>query len=321
MLVKFLDPKNDVAFKRIFGNEKNQDILIHFLNDIVIFQGKRPICKITLLKTILDPEIAAQKTSIVNILCEDDKGNRYIVEMQVAKTTGFEKRAQFYAAKTYCSQAHIGEEYENLKEVIFLAIADYTMFPGKQKYKSDHVILDKETFEHDLKDFSFTFIELPKFTKTIDELTTLQEKWCYFFKHGEETPIEDLEKIIGKDEIINRVYQELNRYSWSEAELLAYDRAEKAKNDYLSSLKEKLNEGRVEGRAEGRAEERAIAEQEKVALQAKAEQEKAEIQVKIRQEKTEMVKKMIKKGFTLEEVIEYTGFTEEYIKKIVENVI
>ncbi len=86
------------------------------------------------------------KTSIVDILCEDGEGSQSIVEMQVAKTTGFEKRAQFYASKAYASQANVGEEYENLKEVIFLAIADYIMFPDKEGDKSDHVILDKATF-------------------------------------------------------------------------------------------------------------------------------------------------------------------------------
>ena len=72
MLGKFLDPKNDVAFRKIFGTEKNKDILIHFLNDILIFQGNRPIKQVTFLKTIQDPEIASKKTSIVDILCEDD---------------------------------------------------------------------------------------------------------------------------------------------------------------------------------------------------------------------------------------------------------
>ena len=143
--------------------------------------------------------IASQKTSIVDILCKDEKGSRYIVEMQVARTMGFEKRAQYYASKTYCSQAGIGDKYPELKEVVFIAIADFIMFPNKKTYKSEHVILDKNSYEHDLKDFSFTFIELPKFTKRVDELTDIQEKWCYFFKHAEETSPGDLKKIIGKD--------------------------------------------------------------------------------------------------------------------------
>src|SRR3989338_9119218 len=192
MFTKYLDPKNDIAFKKIFGTEKNKEILIHFLNDMITFKENSPIISVTFLKTSQDPETALKKTSIVDILCKDEKGNQYIVDMQVAKEKGFEKRAQYYASKAYISQANAGEAYHDLKEVIFLAISDFEMFPNKAAYKSDHVILDKESHENDLKDFSFTFVELPKFRKDIDHLSNMTEKWCYFFKHAKSTSMEDL---------------------------------------------------------------------------------------------------------------------------------
>ncbi len=99
---------------------------------------------------------------------------------QFARDKGFEKRAQYYAAKAYSSQAHKGDQ--DLKGVIFIAIADFILFPNKLAYKSDHVTFDKITYEHDLKDFSCTFIELPKFNKTKeDQLSNIVEKWIYFF--------------------------------------------------------------------------------------------------------------------------------------------
>ena len=75
MLSKFLDPKNDIAFKKIFGNEKNKDILIHFLNDMLVFKENKPITSVTFLTTVQDPKIASQKTSIVDIMCSDAFGN------------------------------------------------------------------------------------------------------------------------------------------------------------------------------------------------------------------------------------------------------
>ena len=176
LLSKFLDPKNDFAFKRIFGSEENKDILIHFLNDMITFKNNAVIRDVTFLKTVQDPDIAAKKTSIVDILCRDEKNNTYIVEMQVAKEKGFEKRAQYYAAKAYISQMNAGGQYHDLKEVIFLALSKFIIFPDKTEYKSDHVILDKKTYDRNLKDLSFTFVELPKFTKDIHELTTVTEK-------------------------------------------------------------------------------------------------------------------------------------------------
>jgi predicted transposase/invertase (TIGR01784 family) len=257
MLSKFLDPKNDVAFKKIFGSEKNKDILIHFLNDMITFKGCGHIKDVTFLKTIQDPATAAHKTSVVDILCKDEKGNTYIVEMQVAKEKGFEKRAQYYASKAYISQAHAGGAYQDLKEVIFLAISDFTIFPDKNGYKSDHVILDRDSHENDLKDFSFTFIELPKFNKDIENLSNVMDKWSYFFKHAAETSEKDLDKIVGQDDIIERAYEELNRFSWNQEELLTYDQAEKYEWDYQACMEQKYDEGKAEGRAEGKAEGKA----------------------------------------------------------------
>ncbi|WP_333024147.1 Rpn family recombination-promoting nuclease/putative transposase, partial [Wolbachia endosymbiont of Pentidionis agamae] len=133
------------------------------LNDILEFSEENKIMDVEFLATIQDPDIASKKQSIVDVLCKDQNGVQIIVEMQVARTKGFEKRAQYYAAKAYSQQASKGDDYHNLKEVIFIAIADFILFPDKTAYKSDHITLDKITYEHDLKDFSFTFIELPKF--------------------------------------------------------------------------------------------------------------------------------------------------------------
>jgi hypothetical protein len=80
-LTKFLDPKNDVAFKKIFGTEKNKDILIHFLNDMLVFKEKKPIVDVSFLKTMQDPDISSKKTSVVDVLCTDQDKNTYVVEM------------------------------------------------------------------------------------------------------------------------------------------------------------------------------------------------------------------------------------------------
>ena len=157
-ITKFLDPKNDVAFRRIFGSEKNKDILIHFINDVLEFKGGDKIKEVTFLSTIAIPEIAAKKQSVVDVLCKDENGVQLIIEMQVSPQEGFEKRAQYYAAKAYSRQLNKGKEegarYIDLKAVIFIAISDNIIFKDKIFYKSDHIILDKESYTHDLKDFS-----------------------------------------------------------------------------------------------------------------------------------------------------------------------
>ena len=293
LLTKFLDPKNDFAFRKIFGTKKNKDILIHFLNDMVVFREGKPIVDVTFLKTIQDPEAMAKKTSIVDILCEDQDKNTYIVEMQVAQHKGFEKRAQYYASKAYVSQMEKGGLYENLKEVIFIAIANFTMFPEKESYKSDHVILDRENHQHDLKDFSFTFLELEKFTKTKDHLASMIEKWAYFFKHADETSEEDLRQIFDKDDIIQRAYDELDRFHWNDEELRAYEAVIKHETDYQASLDFKFDEGVQKGIQQG-------------------------IQQGLEKGKSEVARLMLKEGASIDFIQKVSGLTSQQIEELKE---
>ena len=253
---KFLDPKNDVAFKKVFGSEKHKDILIHFINDILELKGNDQIEGVEFLSPVQDAEIAYKKQSIVDVLCKDKNGVQIIVEMQVAPTKGFEKRAQYYAAKAYSRQLNKGQEadglYENLKAVIFIAIADYIVFPDKTEFKSDHVILDKNSHEHDLQDFSFTFVELPKFKKEkIEELDTTLDKWCYFFKYAAKTSEADMQKIASSYKTIGDAYEVVNQYNWNEQQLIAYEQETKRVWDNRSVLEFQLDKAKAEGMEKG----------------------------------------------------------------------
>ncbi|WP_264719190.1 Rpn family recombination-promoting nuclease/putative transposase [Wolbachia endosymbiont (group A) of Lasioglossum morio] len=299
-LSKFLDARNDYAFKRIFGSEKNKDILIHFLNDILGFTGLAAIQDVEFLATIMDPEIAAKKQSIVDVLCKDSQGSRYIIEMQFTKTKGFEKRAQYYAAKAYSSQADQGDEYHNLKEIIFIAVADCIIFPNKTEYRSNHTIRDENTNEHDLKDFYFVFIELPKFTKTKeDQLENIVEKWCYFFRYAAETREEDLDKIVGSDVIIKRAYEEMNKFNWSEEELLAYEQRKKRLMDEIAAFAQKFDEGVKVGEEKG------------ILIGHEKGREEGEKQAKIA-----VAKNSLKAGVSIDIIAEITGLSLDEIQKL-----
>ncbi|GFQ84672.1 transposase [Trichonephila clavata] len=305
---KFLDPKNDISFKRIFGTEKNKDILIHFLNDILGFAGKSTIKDIEFLSTIQDPEIASKKQSIVDVLCRDENGLQVIVEMQVAKTKGFEKRAQYYAAKAYSRQADKGDQYQDLKEIIFIAIADCVLFPDKSEYKSKHTIRDEDTNEHDLKDFYFIFIELPKFPKTKeDQLESIVEKWVYFFKYADETSEEELEKIIGSDLIIKKAYEELNRFNWSEKEFIAYEQEIKRILDEQAVLAQKLDDATQKGILIGHEKGRA----EGIKIGAEKGREEGEKQAKIA-----VAKNSLKAGVSIDVISEITGLSFDELQKL-----
>ncbi|WP_353270775.1 Rpn family recombination-promoting nuclease/putative transposase [Wolbachia endosymbiont (group A) of Hedychridium roseum] len=262
-LSKFLDPRNDLCFKKIFGTEKNKNILIHFLNDILGFTEINTIQEVEFLSTIMDPEVASDKQSIVDVLCKDSHGNRYIAEMQLARDKGFEKRAQLYAAKAYSRQLDKSGNYIDLKKVFFIAISNCNLLPEEVGYISTHNIRDIKTNGHYLKDFQFIFIELPKFSKSkVEQLESIVERWCFFFKYAEETTEEDLKEIAEKAPIIKLAYDELDKFRWNEKDLVAYEerimdlRKEEAILEYRLDLAEEkgiqkgIEKGKIEGKIE-----------------------------------------------------------------------
>ena len=291
MLDKFLDPKNDLAFKRVFGSEKNKDILIQFLNDILDHQYIGEIREITFLPTVQAPEVVANKQSIVDVLCQDQHGIQYIVEMQVTATAGFEKRAQYYAARAYSGQLFAGDDYQKLRDVIFLAITNFTMFPDESAIKSDHIILNKKTYSHKLKGFSFTFIELPKFTKKIEELTSLIDRWYYYLKHAPSTTEEEYDKLVKDFPALQRAYDELKQFSWSQEDLDRYEQITKRNRDSASILLAQFHKGEEEGLKKGRQEG-------------------------IQQEKLEIAKQMLLKGLDIELICEMTGLSKVKINAL-----
>ena len=267
MFSRYLSPKNDLSFRKIFGDEKHKGIPIDFLNALLRLEDEDRIVDLEFLNPNQLPEISSRKVSQVDVMVRDEKGVRYIVEMQVAKNEGFQERAQYYASKTYCAQFGKGGQYSQLKKVVFLAILDYTLFPEKDRFKSNHRILDELSKECDLKGFSFTFIELSKFKKSLEELKTIEDKWYYFLKHADKD--QKTAQALSDHDEIKEAYEILNKQNWSEEEMDQYERLimqdadhngiiDAAKNEGLQKglkkgLKKGLEKGREEGRKEGRA--------------------------------------------------------------------
>jgi len=139
MVIKYLDPKTDFAFKKIFRREKNKDLLIGLINSVLKSQFHEPVVDVTIIPANLDPEVRTKKESYIDVLCHDQDGCQYIIEMQVAKEANFQEWAQYYASKTFVRQMERGDQYHHLKQVIFLAFTDYILFPNKLHYKSEHI--------------------------------------------------------------------------------------------------------------------------------------------------------------------------------------
>lgn len=260
--MQFTDPKNDVAFRKIFGNDNKKEILISFLNAVLKLEGDKQIIWIEILNPYQMPRIVVSKASILDVKARDKAGNTYIVEMQIADKAGLDKRIVYYTAKGFVSQLDVGEDYYKLKPVIFIGILNFDYLSGN-KYLSRHLILDAETKEHKLKDLEFNFIELTKFTKTESELDTLIEKWIFFIKHAKELSVIPSNT---KDKGLEEAYKEADKHNWSKQELEDYEYARMRETDEITTRM--LAEERAEARGEAKGEAKNKIEVTKNAIAA-----------------------------------------------------
>jgi predicted transposase/invertase (TIGR01784 family) len=305
MAHRFYDAKNDIAFRRLFAREENKPLLISFLNAVLRREGEDLIQEVTILPPELVPNIAEAKRSVLDVRCRDSKNFEYVVEMQNRKLTSFVQRAQYYASRAYIEQLWQGDVYLELRPVILLAILNHKIFPDDVGVISYHHTLETETQRHYLKDISYAFIELDKFTKGWDDLETIEDQWLYLLKKAKET---DETPPHASQEIL-QAYETLEQYRWTEGEREAYERARMSIMDEADMLSTAIEEGLEKGREEGREEVR----QEKEVALKKAEEEK---EIALKKAKIEMAKTLLLKGIDIEIISETTGLSMEEMKKL-----
>ena len=217
--MKFVDIKNDVAFRKIFGNENRKEVLISFLNAVLLLENDKKIISVDILTPYQLPDLKGGKVTIVDVKAKDQSDKSYIVEMQVADVDGFDKRVLYYASKSYSSQIDRGDLYENLNPTFFIGILDFEITQNKDCV-SRHKIVDIATGENFIKDIEFNFIELPKFKKKESELISVIDQWIYFIKNAEDLSVIP-ENV--KDNGLKKAYEDADKHNWTKSELDAYD--------------------------------------------------------------------------------------------------
>jgi predicted transposase/invertase (TIGR01784 family) len=288
--LKFVDPKNDVAFRKIFGDENKKDILISFLNNILDFAGtNKEIIDITITNPYQVPKLKELKETILDIKAVDKRNIHYIIEMQMFHTTAFEKKVLYYVSKAYYQQLNRAEDYPKLNQVIFLGFLNFKLFIENPDYTTRHLILDEKTNENHFQDFELNFVELPKFIKTLEELKDIKDKWIYFVRNAGNMNMIPREMEEPKE--LREAFETANQMSWSKEELEAYD----ARGIYIQDER-----GRIEY---------ALEEGEKIGL------EKGE-KLGCDRKSREMAKTMKKEGEPIEKISRYTGLSREEIEKL-----
>jgi len=247
----FLDPKNDVAFKKIFGDESRKHLTISALNDFLEKKEGELIEDITFLDTANLPDVIEGKKSFVDVRCFDQAGKNYIIEMQIVNEFNFLQRAQYYVACCLSRQLAKKGKYKQLVPVIFIGIVCHELFNEKSDEKqedmiSHHVTTSTKTGKSRLNLAEYHFVELKKFNKDLNELKSGTDKLLYFLKKADE--FEKIPAQLQDDENIIEAFHVLERSRWSDLELQDYIRKQEEIDKELRQEQGFKEEGRQEER-------------------------------------------------------------------------
>ena len=250
--IKYLDPKADLTFKKIFSN--HPDLLISLLNALLPLKKEQRIQSIEYLPTELVPVDPIHKDTIVDVRCKDIEGRQFVVEMQMAWTDAFKQRVLFNASKAYVSQAEMGYKYEDLQPVYSLNLVNDIFEKDIKEFIHNYRIVHDKHTKKVIEGLRFTFIELPKFQPHTMKEKRMTILWLRFLTEINDKTKEVPEELLENPEI-SKALEEVKISAFTPDELRAYDkfwdRVSSEKTLMEGSYKDGVKEGIKEGIKEG----------------------------------------------------------------------
>ena len=247
MAEKYINLHTDFGFKRLFGSECNTELLISFLN--TIFHGKQNIQKVTYINSESRPGFFV-------VRCENDKGEKFIVEMQNVYQEFFKDRTIYYSTFPIREQAQRGGDWDfHLNPVYTIGLLNFNFADGLENAKRWHhevKLMEVDTHEVFYDKLTYIYVEIPKFDKKESELESMYDKWMYVLKN--------LSNLMQRpaalqERVFTRLFEQAEISKFDKQELKLYEDSVNAYRDIVNAIrtaeKKKYAEGRAEGRAEG----------------------------------------------------------------------
>ena len=236
----------DFVFKRLFAKEGNEELLISFLN--ALLDGEETIQTI---KYIPSEQLGyINRSYMFNAYCETDKGEGIIVEIQKAEQQFYINRSELYSSFFTLKQPRQYNWRRHLKSIYAIGILNFN-FDDSDPRCFHHEIL--RNLDNDEIRRSCIFLETPKFTKTVDELENMFEKWLFAIRHLPDL----LERPSNLSEaVFVRFFEQAEIAKFNRKERLEYEGSLKAYRDWYSIMKTAKEKSRAEGLAEGRVAEK-----------------------------------------------------------------
>ncbi len=253
--MRYLDPKNDLVFKKVFGEHVN--ILKSFLNALLPLDEGQYIKHIEYLPPELVPEIPIIKNSIVDVRCQDNQGRQFIVEMQMLWTDSFKSRVLFNASKAYVRQLDKGIEYKGIQPVYALSLINQIFEHDSPQFYHHYKLVHTENSSKTIEGLQLIFVELPKFNTHTYELKKLKVLWLRYLseiKNGTEMIDEKLLEEFNSIPELAEALELTKESGYTKAELETYDKYWDAISTERTLIADAREEGLLEGREEGREE-------------------------------------------------------------------
>ena len=310
MKAKYVNPFTDFGFKKLFGEEASKPALIDFLSALLPEQSQ--ITDVTFKNTEKLGDIYIDRKAVYDIYCENDKGEKFIVELQKAKQSYFKERTVYYSTYPIREQAEKGIWNFNLKAVYCIGILDFTFGDGPNETDVNQVVQDIKLRDKNGKTFyeklTYIYLEMPNFRKTEQELESRLDKWLYFLKHLEDFQV--IPEIFKNDVVFEHTFETAALVTLNEEDKDSYEYSLKVYRDNKNVIDYAEQKGRDKGVEEGIE----IGISKGIEIGEANRQKYADEQVK--QGKFETAKKALLKGLSIDDVADLTGLSKEEIEAI-----
>lgn len=257
--MRYLNPKADLTFKRVFG--EHPDLVKSFLNALLPLEPEENITDIEYLPSEMVPKNPLRKNSIVDVRCKDNKGRYFIVEMQMIWSPEFKQRVLFNASKAYVRQMDSGEKYDLLQPVYSLNLVNDIFEPELEEYYHYYRLVHMQYSERVINGLQLVFVELPKFTPHTYSEKKMQILWLRYLTEIDEKTREVPEELLENPEI-KKAVTVLEESAFTPEQLLGYEKfwdIISVEKTLVSSAERKgKEEGKKEGIEEGKKEEKLL---------------------------------------------------------------
>jgi predicted transposase/invertase (TIGR01784 family) len=245
---KYINPFTDFGFKKLFGTEPNKDLLIDFLNEVVLPKDRK-IMDLTYSNNERTARSKSDRKAIFDLYCVGKNNERFIVEMQKAKQNYFKDRSVYYASFPIQEQGLKGKWDFKLSEVYTVGILDFVFSEDKDEKSVRHEVkLKDQNCKVFYDKLTFIYLEMPHFLKTEDELETPYDKWLYVLKY-----LPELEKRPEKlqEKIFDKLFKAAEIAKFSPEELVEYEDSLKQYRDLKNVIDTAFDDGGKKERLEG----------------------------------------------------------------------